>query len=109
MHLVELLAVVFVIQHLAVRGAVAELRSGRIVVHALDDASLAAVCLDHLTDAAEVVAVIAVEGEVVLAGVVGVLCRLAVALVELPPVYPPYFALGVAVVGAAAVVNMQFA
>ena len=82
MHPVELLAVVFVILHLAVRGAVAELRSGRIVVHALDDASLAAVCLDHLTDAAEVVAVVVVEGEVVLAGVVGELCRLAVALVE---------------------------
>ena len=61
----------------------AELRAERVVVQALDDASLAAVCLDHLADAAEMVAVVVVEGEVVLAGFADVLCRLAVALVEL--------------------------
>ena len=57
------------------------LRAERIVVHPLDDASAAA-SLDHLADAAEVVAVVVVEGEVVLAGVAGILRRLCVALVE---------------------------
>ena len=69
----------------------AELRAERVVVQALDDASLAAVSLDHLADAAEMVAVVVVEGEVVLAGFADVLCRLAVALVELELVYPPVF------------------
>ena len=89
-HPVQFLAVVLVGLHVAVRGAVAELRPERIVVHALDDCSVRdAVGLGHLADAAEMVAVVVVEGEVVLAGFADVLCRLAVALVELELVYPP--------------------
>ena len=61
-----------------------ELRAERIVIHALKEDSLVASCrLDHLADVAEMVAVVVVEGEVVLAEVADVLRRLTVALVKL--------------------------
>ena len=84
MHPVELLAVVPAGLEIVVRGAVAELRAERIVVHALHDiARVADAALDHLADVAEMVTVVIVEDEVVLAVVVRVSFRLAVALVEL--------------------------
>ena len=73
-HLVEFLAVVLTGLHVAGRGAVAELSPERVVVHRLDDRPVrGAVGLDHLADIAEVVTVIVVEVEVVLAGV-AVIC-----------------------------------
>ena len=90
MHPVELLAVVPAGLEIVVRGAVAELRAERIVVHALHDiARVADAALDHLADVAEMVTVVIVEDEVVLAVVVRVSFRLAVALVELEPVDAP--------------------
>ena len=62
----------------------AELSPERVVVHRLDDRPVrGAVRLDYLADAAEMVLVIVVEKEVVLAVVAGVLLRLAIALLEL--------------------------
>ena len=90
MHPVELLAVVPAGLEIVVRGAVAELRAERIVVHALHDiARVADAALDHLADVAEMVTVVIVEDEVVLAVVVRVSFRLAVALVELESVDAP--------------------
>ena len=61
----------------------AELRTERIVAHPLDDGSIiASSFLDHLADAAQMVPVIVVEREFVLAEVADVLRRLAVALVR---------------------------
>ena len=89
-HPVELLAVVPAGLEIVVRGAVAELRAERIVVHALHDiARVADTALDHLADVAEMVTVVIVEDEVVLAVVVRVSFRLAVALVELESVDAP--------------------
>jgi len=88
-HLVELLAVVPAGLDVAVRSAVAEPRPEGIVVHRLDYRPvLAARGLRHLADVAEVVAVVVVEGEVVLTGIAD-LCRLTVALVELVLVDAP--------------------
>ena len=67
-----------------------ELRAERIVIHALkEDSLVASSCLDHLADAAEMVTVVVVEGEVVLAGVAWICRRLAVALLELELVDAP--------------------
>ena len=56
-----------------------ELRAERVVIHALKEDSLVASCrLDHLADAAEMVTVVVVEGEVVLAGVAWNLQRLRI-------------------------------
>ena len=84
-HPVELLAVVLVGLDAGVRRrAVAELSPERIVVHLLDDAAdTAAVGFRHLTDVAEVVTVIVAERELVLAGIIDVALRLAVAFLEL--------------------------
>ena len=61
-----------------------ELRAERIVIHALkEDSLVASSCVDHLPYVSEMVAVVVVEGEVVLAGVAGICRRLAVALLEL--------------------------
>ena len=89
-HPVQFLAVILALLHVAGRGAVAELRAKGVVVHRLDDRPVrGAVGLDYLADAAEMVLVIVVEKEVVLAVVAGVLLRLAVALPELELVDAP--------------------
>ena len=67
-----------------------ELRAERVVVHALKEDSLVASCrLDHLADAAQMVAVVVAERDVVLAGVAWICRRLAVALLELELVDAP--------------------
>ena len=67
-----------------------ELRAERIVIHALkEDSLVASSCLDHLADIAEMVAVVVVEGEVVLAGIATICRCLAVALLELELVDAP--------------------
>ena len=82
-HPVELLAVVLVGLDAVVRCAVAELCPEGIVVHRLDDAAdTAAVGFRHLTDVAEVVTVIVAERELVLAGIIDVALRLAVAFLK---------------------------
>jgi len=82
-HLVEFLAVVLMILHATVRGAIAEQGSKGIVVQRLDDPSVtAAVHLPHLSDVPQVVTVVVAEREVVLAVVADVLPCLAVALLE---------------------------
>ena len=86
-HLVQFLAVVPVRLHVAVRRVVAELQAGGVVFHPLHDRPLgAAVCLDHLPHASEVVTVEVVGCEAVLNGVGGVFRGLAVSLVEQVPV-----------------------
>ena len=71
------------ILHVAVSGAVAQLRTEGIVVQRLDDPSVtAAVRLPHLTDVPQVVTVVVAEREVVLTVVADVLPCLAVALLE---------------------------
>ena len=89
-HLVQFLSVVPSRLHVAVRDVVAELQAGGIVVHLLHNGSLVgAFRLDNLTHAAEVVTVVVVEREAVLAGVEGALHGLAVALLELVLVDAP--------------------
>ena len=85
MHHVQLLAVVLVGLDAGVRRrAVAELSPEGVVVHRLDDAAdTAAVGFRHLTDVAEVVTVVVAERELVLAGIIDVALRLAVAFLEL--------------------------
>ncbi len=61
-----------------------ELRAERVVVHRLEDRPLVAASrLDYLADVAEVVPVIVLERDVVLAGVAAICSCLAVALLEL--------------------------
>ena len=92
MHPVQLLAVVLVwleagIQH-GCRVCIGCAEG--IVVHLLDDGPLVGACRSgHLADVAEMVAVVIIEGDVVLVGVVGVPFRLAVALLELELVESP--------------------
>ena len=89
-HSDQFLAVVPARLHVAVRGAVAELRAEWIVVHRLYDRPVCgAAGLDDLAYVAEMVAVVVVEIDVVLAGVAGILHRLAVALLELELVDAP--------------------
>ena len=74
----------------AVIGATAKLRPEGIVIHPLDDGPLVGACRrGHLADVAEMVAVVVIEGDFVPVGVVGVLFRLAVALLELQLVDAP--------------------
>ena len=76
--------------HVAVIRATAQLRPEGIVIHPLDDGPVAAAWRrGHLADVAEMVAVVVMEGDVVLVGIVGVLFRLAVAPLELVLVQPP--------------------
>ena len=83
------------ILHVAVSGAVAQLRTEGIVVQRLDDPSVtAAVRLPHLTDVPQVVTVVVAEREVVLAVVAAVLPCLAVALLEQELLFPLHYALG---------------